>query len=134
LVSGRSDVKFEFEGRTREIDIDGLGLRHGIAITEHMGMPLTKWEKALADTDGMNWLKAMRCLYWLMLAQAGDLTPLDDDIDFHVLKFSAAVGTALVEAAGGEVPEEDPTMPADAPGAAPPSVPGTGSTGSSAAT
>ena len=128
-------MKFEFEGRTREIDMDELGLRQGIAIQEHMGMPLTEWEKALTTPRDMGWLKAMRCLYWLMLAQAGDLTPLDADIDFPVLKFSGAVSGALsAEADTAAAVEEDPTKPAGAPAAAPPATPATGSPGSPAVT
>lgn len=128
-------MKFEFEGRTREISMNDLGLQHGIAISEHMGMPLTRWENALAETDSMNWLKAMRCLYWLMRVQAGDLLPLDADIDFPVLRFSLAVAESLKAAAeDAEGVEEDPTMPAGEPVAAPPGTQATGSPGSPAAT
>jgi hypothetical protein len=128
-------VKFEFEGRTREIVMDDLSLRHGIAISEHMGLPLTKWEGALGSTEDMNWLKAMRCLYWLMLAQSGDSSPLDADLDFPVLKFAAAVAGALAEAAAdGEGVEEDPTKPAGEPAEARRGNRVTGSPGSPAAT
>jgi hypothetical protein len=121
-------MKLDFEGRTWSVDIDDLSVKQALAITSHSGGTLTAWEKSLAEVESPNWLPAMECLYWLMLAQNGDTTSArPGDTDFAVLKFSKVFADALAAEAGPEK-AEDPTKPPARPVPSPAAVASRGKT------
>ncbi len=115
-------MKIEFEGRTWGVDVDALGVKQAVAITDYTGGTLLAWEKALADVDSPGWLRAVQSLYWLMLAQNSETTdPGPGDADFAVLKYSRAAAEAMAaeeeaEKAGkaAEAEKPGPTSPAGA--------------------
>jgi hypothetical protein len=117
-------VKIEFEDRTWKFDMDEIGVRQSRAISAYMGgMSLLDWEDSLAkDAGSETWLKAMECLYWLMLEQAGEQAQIGER-DFAVLRLSrlAAAAWAAEEAAvaAGESPA-DPTSSGAPPAAVAP--------------
>jgi hypothetical protein len=106
-------MNIAFAGRTWQLDTSDIDMRQAETITGYAGLTLSGWEQSCLDHEGAGWLKSMRCLYWLMLAQNGQDEALAD-VNFAVLKFFLA----WAEAAAGESKEagaepEDPTKPAD---------------------
>jgi hypothetical protein len=114
-------MKIEFQGRTWQVDTDEIGLRQAMVITSRLGSSLTGWEKTLTDPDSPQWLTAVECLYWLMLAQDGQQVPIGE-VDFPVLKLAEAFAdAALAEAKQTAAEQEpDPTKSAASNGAAAP--------------
>jgi hypothetical protein len=110
LASAKGEhVKIEFEGRTREVDVDELSLTQAVVITGRMAGSLKEWEKSLEDPDSPGWLDAMRCLYWLMVQQDGEQAAIGD-VDFPVLKYAQAVADAI-ERESAPPPDETPEDP-----------------------
>ena len=117
-------MKVDFEGRTWQLETAAVDMEQGLAITGYTGLTLVAWEKSLLDPDSLLWLKSMRCLYWLMLAQNGDDIPLATANFAPLTLWTAFAEAANAEAeAQGAAAEADPTRPAGEPAAGAPSPP-----------
>jgi hypothetical protein len=116
-------MKFEYDGRTRELDVRDPLMSHALEIQEFTGLSLAAWERSLLDADSAGWIKSLRAAYWLMLAQNGDSVKIGDTPDFRPVSFADALvdaWTAEAKAAAAEAGEPDPTKPAGSSAAAAP--------------
>ena len=117
-------MKVDFQGRTWQLETADVDMEQGLAVTGYTGLTLVAWEKSLLDPDSMAWLKSMRCLYWLMLAQNGESVQLATANFAPLTLWSAFAEAAAAEAeASGAAAEADPTRPAGEPAAADPMPP-----------
>jgi hypothetical protein len=112
-------MKIEFEGRTWEVETGDLTVQQAMVITSYLGTSLNGWQTAMTDPESPHWLKAIQCLYWLMLAQDGQNVPVADT-DFALVKFADAFADAALAAnpPAGQDAEPDPTNFAGVNGAA----------------
>jgi len=127
-------MKFEFDGRTRELDVSDPLLSHAVAIQEFTGLSLAAWEKSLLhDSESPGWLKSLTAAYWLMLVQGGEEVPIGSTPDFRPVSFALAMveaWTAELKAADEGAAEPDPTKNAAGSGAAGQTPQAAGLTGS----
>jgi hypothetical protein len=112
-----------------DLDLTDFTLKQCETIEAAAGMTIGAWLDVLGGDDGLTqdnpqFLMFLKVLYWLMLNQAGDTTPIKA-VDFPVLKFGtvlmAAFAAEEAAAAPAEAPAPDPTRPA--PVSAPSPVP-----------
>jgi hypothetical protein len=117
-------MQLEFQDRTWQLDLTDINLKPAMVIQAYTGMPVGDWLDSLndeADPDGKitkraanqpGFLKSFAALYWLMLWQNGEPTPIGD-VDFPVGAFSEVLRAATnAEApAEPEVAASDPTQP-----------------------
>jgi hypothetical protein len=122
-------MKFEYDGRTCELDVSDPLLSHAVAIQEFTGLSLADWSRSLFDPTATAWVTSIRAAYWLMLAQGGDSVKIGDTPDFRPVSFADALvdaWTAEAKAAAAKAGEPDPTKPAAGLAAAEPKPPATG--------
>lgn len=90
-------MKIELEGVTYTLDPDHIRLGHARVIQRFTGLSIDEWADSInaqagPDEDGTvrkvpaEWIESVAALYWLMLAQSGDETPIED-VDFDVSGF-----------------------------------------------
>lgn len=97
-------MRITFEGREWEFEVEAITLKQAVAIHLAYGFNLDDWFTALGETDP----RALQCLWWLMLAQDGQVLPLKD-ADCTIIALAAAFADAQEEA--GAAAEPDPTSP-----------------------
>lgn len=121
-----SSITITWEGRDWDVDPEVLDVKQGIAIFLEHGLTLAGFYEGLENTDP----RALQSLFWLMLQQGGQVTPISK-CNFDVMKFLAAFGEAQEKkkaadaAAKAAEPEPVPTLPAGPPSPEPPTPPGT---------
>jgi len=91
-------VIIEYEGVRYPFDYEDIGVRQGIAIEKHTGLPFADWGSALEK--GGN-LLALQAVGWLIL-EHGDLGKPIGDCDFSMAKLGAAFARAAQEEAEAE--------------------------------
>lgn len=110
-----------WQDRDYDLDLSDFTLKQARVIEGESGMTLGKWLDALSG-DGLNmgsphFLPFLKIIYWLMLNQAGDDTPIGA-VDFPLIKFGRAFMAAqeAEDAAQPPAREEapDPTPPPQA--------------------
>ena len=113
-----------WQDRDYDLDLTDFTLKQAEAIQAATGLPLGKWLDALNesfDQDSPQFLPFMRVLYWLMINQAGDRTPISA-VDFPLGKFGQAFMAGMAAEENGR-PVEDVALPdpTQLPGASAPS-------------
>lgn len=123
-------MQITFEGRTWDFVLEDIDLKQAIAIQLTYGFTLDDWYKALENSDA----RALQCLYWLMLQQAGEIKPIAE-CNCKIMALAEAMTAAMEaeEAAARAAKEAEqaaevpavPTQPAGAASSAPGSRPDT---------
>jgi hypothetical protein len=128
-----------WDGRDWELSFEDITIKQAEAIEKETGQPLGAWLDSLNEdisTASPQFLPVLKIVYWLMLAQSGDQTPIAA-VDFPLLRFGQAFAqAAAAEAAPAEQPAEppDPTQGATSPAtSSTPPTPTGGSNGKPAA-
>lgn len=125
-------MKVEFDGRTWQLDVSDINLKPAMVIEAFVGRPLGEWADSLTteyDGDGAvtrdpsrepGFLRSVAAMYWLMLAQNGEVkfTPTGADpgiadVDFPLGAFSQAVGDAMLADAAALAAQEPAGNPPD---------------------
>ncbi|SRR5581483_4507622 len=78
-----------FEGKEWQLDTSEIDVRQATLIKVKTGYNLLQWQSELEQGD----VSAVKALYWLMLAQNGVATDIDQ-VNFKMVKFIEAVGNA----------------------------------------
>jgi len=119
-------VIIDYEGRSYLFEFDDIGVKQGIAIEKHTGLPFAEWGAAIAKGGNM---LALQALGWVIL-NGGDLTIPIGDVDFKMGKFGAALDKALsAEADAAKAAEETGPRPTAGASPAPPEANGHAATG-----
>ena len=93
----------EYEGQRYPFDFDDIGVKQGIAIEHHTGLPFAEWGAALEK--GGN-LLALQAVGWLILT-GGDLAAPIGDCNFAMVK----LGTAFAKAVAAEAEAQEAALP-----------------------
>jgi len=101
-----------WQDRDWQVEFDDLTMKQAEVIEAETGMTIGAWLDTLSSEEGFDpestsFLKTLKVIYWLMLDQNGDKTPIGA-VDFSLLKF----GTAFVEAMAAEAAQA-PVAPAE---------------------
>jgi hypothetical protein len=110
-------VIIHWQDKDYELDFSDLTIKQAETIEHATGMSIGSWLTTIDDFDSNNpqFLVLLKVLYWLMLAQNGDKTPIGA-VDFPIIKFGrafaeAAAASGAPAAAVEESPGPDPTQP-----------------------
>ena len=82
-------MNVDFEGKTYALDIEDIDVRQAMVIKVKTGYNLLQWQAALEQAD----VDAIKALYWLMLAQNGVGSDIDQ-VNFKLIKFANAIKAA----------------------------------------
>lgn len=118
----------QWDGSEWQFDDDKFSLQQAIAIQLAYGFNLESYAAALQQADP----RALQCMYWLMLQQAGVVMPIKE-VDADIVELTTAWGDAMqreldraaAEKAAAEPEPEVPTRPAGPPSPERPSLPDT---------
>ena len=97
----------EYEGQRYPFDFEDIGVKQGILIERHTGLPFAEWGSALEK--GGN-LLALQAVGWLILT-GGDLDRPIADCNFAMARLGAAFAAAVTAEAGAQAQQEGPTPP-----------------------
>jgi hypothetical protein len=107
-------VVIEYEGGSYPFDFDDIGVKQGIAIEAHTGMPFAEWATAIGRAGN---LLARQALGWVILT-GGDLDAPIADCDFKMGKLNAALEKAFSTETEAEARKAAEQPPDPTPGAA----------------
>ena len=96
-------MNIHFEDTDYNFDIEALDLAEARHIKRQTGLTMRGLMDGLTDLDP----EALLAIYWLMLKQNGQMSDMNK-VNFSVLKFAEAVGSAF-EAEAATRAEENPT-------------------------
>lgn len=100
----------DWQGKQYEVDFADITMRQGEAIEKASDMALGTWLDGITegfDPNDRRFLPTLKIVYWLMLNQNGDDTPIDA-VDFPMLAFARAFMKGLT---GKDVPAAAPAPP-----------------------
>jgi hypothetical protein len=82
-------MKIDYEGETYDFDLEEITLAQATYLHKHLGLTLQGLDLGLAQGHP----DALRAVWWLIQAQAGKKTNIDN-LDFKIVKLSNAVQAA----------------------------------------
>lgn len=82
-------MKINFEDQEWTLDLNDITVAQAKVIKVHRGLTLKALSQGLDDLDP----DALVAVYWLMKAQSGQTSNIDQ-VDFRAIKFALAVGEA----------------------------------------
>lgn len=107
-------MKISWEGKDWPVSFDDLSMKQAETVEAEAGMAIGAWLDILNesfDTKSPQFIRFVKIIYWLMLNQNGDKTPIGA-VDFPLLKFAQAfTGAAAAEDAAAPPAEEEIPIP-----------------------
>ena len=94
-------MKIDYDGKQYEFDLDEIDVSQATTIKRKFGLTLLSLESGLREGDP----DALRCIYWLMLTQAGERVNIDN-VNFKIVKFANAIQQANIREAEAAEAEE----------------------------
>ncbi len=92
-----------FDDQDYEFDFDEVEVGQADQIKRKYGITLLGIERGLLDVDS----EALRCMYWLMLAQNGKRVNIDT-LQFKPVKLAKAINDAMLKENEKAAAAEDP--------------------------
>lgn len=93
----------KYEGKEYNFDLEDITVQQARTIKSSCNLTLLGLETGLEQGDP----DALRAVFWLMLAQNGEVEEIDR-VDFKIVKFARAIDAAAIEEAKRTKTEEAP--------------------------